>query len=67
MVLVAMLSVFDVHEMNADGTSRVCLSVRMFQLQNRVTNFDCIWYGHYAAGDYHKLILFYLLQSVMPT
>jgi hypothetical protein len=54
-----MLCLYDVHEMNADGTSHVCLSVRVFQLQNRMENFDCIWYGHYTAGDYSTLILFY--------
>jgi hypothetical protein len=55
----------DVREMNANGSSRVCLSVRTFQLQNIVTNFDCILYGHCAAGYYNILFVgFEVLTAV---
>jgi hypothetical protein len=53
----------DVHKMNAFWADRVCLSVRMFELENRWTDFDGIWYGRYATGGYHKLVLFNSLQS----
>jgi hypothetical protein len=39
-----MLSLYDVHEMDA------CLSVHMIQLENRLMDLDEIWYGRYAIG-----------------
>jgi hypothetical protein len=57
----------NVHKMKAYRASHVCLSVRMIQLENRCTDLDEIWYGHYVTRDYPKIILFNFLQSVIPT
>jgi hypothetical protein len=45
-----MRSLHGMREMNAYRADRVRLPVRMFQLENRWTNFDQIWYGNYATG-----------------
>jgi hypothetical protein len=37
--------------------SRLVVSVGMFQLEKRWTNFDEIWYGHHAADGYHRLLV----------
>jgi hypothetical protein len=39
----------------------------MIQLENRQADLDETWYGHYAIGDYPKIVLFNFLQSVIPT
>jgi hypothetical protein len=44
----------DVHKMNPYRADR--LSIRMFQLENRLTDFDEIWYGRYAIGG-HPIIV----------
>jgi hypothetical protein len=41
------------------------LSGRMIQLENRFTDSDKIWCGHYAIGDCCKIVLFNFLQSMM--
>jgi hypothetical protein len=45
----------------------VYLSVRMFQFENRWTDFDEIWYGRYANRGYPKIVLFKFLQYIIPT
>jgi hypothetical protein len=45
----------------------VCLSVRMIQLENRWMDLDEILSGHYAIGDYRKIVLVNFLQLVIPT
>jgi hypothetical protein len=57
----------NVHEINAYRAGHVCLSVHMIQLKNRWMDLDKISYGHYATGDYPKIIIYNLLQSVIPT
>jgi hypothetical protein len=42
----------------ARNACTACISVRMFQLENRCMNFDEIWYGRYIIGSYLKLVLF---------
>jgi hypothetical protein len=38
----------------------------MIQLENQM-DLDEIWYGHYAIGEYPKIILFNFLQLAIPT
>jgi hypothetical protein len=45
-------SLNDVHKMDANRAGHVCLSVRMIELENRVTDLDEIWYGSCAIGEY---------------
>jgi hypothetical protein len=62
-----MRSLHDAHEMNAQRTDHVCLSVRVIQLEKRWTDLDEIWYGRYAIGAYSKIALFNFLQQVIET
>jgi hypothetical protein len=56
----------DVHDMNAHRGGHICPSVRMIQVENRLTNLDEIWYGRYATGANPKIVIFNFLQSVLP-
>jgi hypothetical protein len=55
--------------MNTNRAGHVCLFVRLstIQLDNHWTDLDEIWYGHYAIGDYPKIVILNFLQSVIPT
>jgi hypothetical protein len=44
----------------------VSLSVRTIQLVICWTDLDGIWYGRYAIGVYHKIILLNFLRPVIP-
>lgn len=55
------------YEMNTYRDGYLCLSVRVFQLENRCTDLDKLWYGRYVIGHYSKNLLFNLLLSIMPT
>jgi hypothetical protein len=57
-----MHSLHDLHEVKAYRAGHVCLFVCMIQLENRWMDLDEIWYGHYAIGDYPKIVLFNFLQ-----
>jgi hypothetical protein len=58
-------SLRDVQEMRACRADHVCLSVYVFE--NRWTDLDEIWYGHYDIGVYSKIVLSDFLQSVVST
>jgi hypothetical protein len=59
-----MCSLHNVHEMNTYMAGHACLSICMIQLENRWMDLEEIWYGHYAIGDYPKIVLYNFLQSV---
>lgn len=40
---------------NACRADRVCPSTHVFKLENRITDFDKIWYGRYLVWDYPKI------------
>jgi hypothetical protein len=40
----------------------LCLSVRMIELENHWTDWDEIWYGGCAIGDYPKIVLLNFLK-----
>jgi hypothetical protein len=68
-----MRSLHVMHEINiyiyihAYRAGHVCPSVRMIHLENRWTDLDEIYYGHYDIGDNPKIVLFNFLQLVIPT
>jgi hypothetical protein len=62
-----MRSLYNLYEVNAYTTDRVCLSVRVIQLQKGWTDFVEIWYVRYAIGVCPKIVLLKFLQLVLPT
>jgi hypothetical protein len=50
-------SLHDVPEVVSQRTGYLCLSVRMFQLQNRWTDSDAFRHGHYAIESYPNLVI----------
>jgi hypothetical protein len=63
--LLIMLFLYDAHEINAYRAGHACLSVRMVQLENCLTDLDEILYERLAIGIYSKVVLLNFLQSVV--
>lgn len=43
----------------------VCLSVSVIQVENRWTDLDEIWYGHFGSGNHPKIVHFNFPQSII--